>query len=341
MRRVAVVAVAVLGVLTLLAGPAAHAAKPKKKPAAPAPELVAPVPPVAKPAPPPTPPPAAKPTEKAAEKAAEKPADKGEVPPAAPKSPADAPVPKPVVRPSAFPEEDVAPPKKARRHATFEGFFLSLNLGTSNHGGVAGPLIPDPTAGTGTVQATWGTFAAWRQAGCLAGTKVCYDRAITTARGNGLAANLQIGYNIKGFVSLWADLAWSGSFGTTADSAGIGTASAMLGLHPLRFWRDDLPVDVKLYSGYGFFESLYYYETEFQTEVKLKGWFGTSVPFGLHTELKIDRDGVFALGADLRFVAGSYTKWVYNNDKDIASRFDANPITTFRFVPRLSLGWHF
>ena len=319
----------------------AFAAKPKKKEAAPPPATPAPVPPPAgRPAPLP-PPPVAKPVDKPADKPVDKPVDKPAPP--APVKPAEEAAPaKPVVRPSAFPEEDAAPPvKKARRHATFEGFFLSLNVGHSNHGGEAGPLIPDPTAGSGTVTSTWGTFAQWRSVGCLIGDRACYNRAITTARGDGVAANVQIGYNIKGYVSLWADLAWSGSFGTTADSAGIGTASAMLGVHPLRFWRDDLPVDVRLYGGYGFFESLYYYETEFQTEVKLKGWFGTSIPFGLHTELKIDRDGVFALGVDLRFVAGSYTKWVYNNDKDIASRFDANPVTNFRFVPRLSLGWHF
>lgn len=236
---------------------------------------------------------------------------------------------------------DAVPLLKPRVKATFEGFFVNIDLGYSGTGGEAGPLIPDMQAGAGEVQASYGTFQAWKAKGCLIGANACYNRAITTDRGGGLAAAIQLGYNIKGYADLALDLAWSGSFGSTADMAGIGTVSTLIGIHPLRFWRDDLPVDVRLYSGFGVFEVLYYYETEFQTEAKGKAWTGTSIPFGLQTEYKIDRDGVFALGADLRFVRGSYNKWIYNNDKDIASRIDDEPITTLRFAPRLTFGFHF
>ena len=232
-------------------------------------------------------------------------------------------------------------PLKPKAKASFEGFFLNVDVGYSGTGGEPGPLIPDMTAGAGEVTATWKNFESWKAKGCLVGSKGCYDRAITTDRGGGLAAALQLGYNIKGYADLALDFAWSGSFGSTADMAGIGTVSTLIGIHPLRFWRDDLPVDLRLYSGFGVFEVLYYYETEFQVEAKGKAWTGTSIPFGLQTEYKLDKDGVFALGADLRFVRGSYNKWIYNNDKDIASRMDNDPVTTLRFAPRLVFGFHF
>lgn len=239
------------------------------------------------------------------------------------------------------PAVETAPLLKPRTKSTFEGFFVNIDLGYSGTGGEAGPLIPDMQAGAGSVSSSWGTFQAWKAKGCLFGTANCYNRAITTERGGGLAAALQLGYNIKGYVDLALDFAWSGSFGSTADMAGIGTVSTLLGIHPLRFWRDDLPVDLRLYSGFGVFEVLYYYETEFQTEAKGKAWTGTSVPFGLQTEYKIDKEGAFALGLDLRMVRGSYNKWIYNNDKDIASRLDDAPVTTLRFAPRLTFGFHF
>ena len=166
-----------------------------------------------------------------------------------------------------------------------------------------------------------------------------YGRAVTTNRGAGLAAALQLGYNIKGYVSLAVDLAWHGSFGAKTDTAGNGTVSGLLGLHPLRFWRHDLPVDVKLYAGYGFFDILYYYEAEIQTEAKGKAWTGTALPFGLQTEYKFDEKGAFALGLDLRAVKGSYTKWIYNYDNDITSN-PSTPVETFRFEPRLTLTAH-
>lgn len=245
------------------------------------------------------------------------------------------------LQPGAAPKAPAEPLYTPKVKATFEGFFLNLDVGYSGTGGEAGPLIPDMTAGAGEVSATWKSFENWKAMGCLVGSKGCYDRAVTTDRGGGLAAALQLGYNIKGYADLALDLAWSGSFGSTADTAGIGTVSTLIGLHPLRFWRDDLPVDLRLYSGFGVFEVLYYYETEFQVEAKGKAWTGTSIPFGLQTEYKLDKDGVFALGADLRFVRGSYNKWIYNNDKDIASRMDNDPVTTLRFAPRLVFGFHF
>ena len=232
-------------------------------------------------------------------------------------------------------------PLKPKVKASFEGFFLNVDVGYSGTGGEPGPLIPEAGSGTTIYIPPHGSFGNWKQAGCTVLTKQCYDRAITTDRGGGLAAALQLGYNIKGYADLALDFAWSGSFGSTADMAGIGTVSTLIGIHPLRFWRDDLPVDLRLYSGFGVFEVLYYYETEFQVEAKGKAWTGTSIPFGLQTEYKLDKDGVFALGADLRFVRGSYNKWIYNNDKDIASRMDNDPVTTLRFAPRLVFGFHF
>ncbi len=228
-----------------------------------------------------------------------------------------------------------------RAKSTFEGFFVQLGLGYSTSGGDGGPVIPDVQQGAATSEWNFGTFQDWRNKGCLYGDSHCYNRAITTDRGAGLAAAFQLGYNIKGYADLALDFAWNGSFGSTADMAGAGAVSPMVGIHPLRFWRDDLPADVRLYTGFGAFDILYYYETEFQTEAKGKAWTGTSVPFGLQGEYKFDKNGAFALGLDLRFVRASYTKWIYNNDKDIASHMDSNPVTTMRFAPRVNFAFHF
>lgn len=278
----------------------------------------------------------------------------GERPPAAAPAPAPAaaPAPAPAATPAAA--EPAAPVPAADRtplidtipapevESQFEGGFFRLNLGYAGHGGEAGPAIPDMTAGSSDITLLGNnTFASWRQKGCLFGSAACYKRAIRSDVGSGVAVALQGGYNIKGYVSIWGDLSWHGSFGSKKDIAGAGTAAVMLGLHPLRFWRADLPVDVMVYGGYGFFEILYYYETEFQTEAKGKAWTGSSIPFGLLTEYRFRRSGPFAMGLDLRLVNGRYNKWIYNNDKDYSSNLGSDPHTTLRFEPRLTMGWHF
>lgn len=316
----ACVAIAVLG--GTLPAPAEAAAKKAKKkpevpaaapvaPAAPTPVPVAPPPPVVAPAPAPaaaTPAPAVQPVVPLRTEP-----EKRLKPTVADPVPADAP--------------PLSVPPDRPRKASWQGFFLSLNVGHASAGGKDGPIIPEPNGATGL-----GLIRAAAPAE--------YAKAVTTNRGEGLAAALQIGYNIKGLVSIWADLSWHGSFGSKADTAGVGTTAGMLGLHPLRLWRSDLPVDVRLYGGYGFFEILYYYESVFQQEATGKAWTGTSMPFGLATEYRFDDDGVFSMGLDLRLVQGSYDKWIYNNDKDIASTVSP-PETTFRFEPRLMFGWHF
>lgn len=239
---------------------------------------------------------------------------------------------KPTTRTELLPTEEPErrPTRQKRRKAAWEGFFLEFNIGYANAGGEDGPAIAEPE---NVIMVP--SLALTREL-----NRKDYDKAITTNRGAGVALALQIGYNIAGYASLWADLSWHGSFGAKADMAGAGTAAAMLGLHPLRFWRDDLPADVRLYAGYGFFDLLYYYETQFQQEATGKAWLGTAIPFGLSAEYRLDDEGVFTMGADLRMVQASYTKWVYNNDKDQASKLDP-PVTTFRIEPRAVFGWHF
>jgi hypothetical protein len=228
---------------------------------------------------------------------------------------------------------DVAPAVTASR-ASFEGFFFSLNFGYATAGGQDGPIIPMLTHGGAAPPPGTPDLAAY------AGSGDAYKRIVTTNRGEGVGAGLQFGYNIKGVVSLALDLTWHGSFGSKTDTAGNGTVAGLLGLHPLRFWRHDLPVDVKLYGGYGFFDILYYYEADIQTEAKGKAWTGTALPFGVQTEYRFDPKGVFALGLDLRAVQGAYTKWIYNYDNDITSN-PATPVETFRKEARLTFGWHF
>ena len=252
-------------------------------------------------------------------------------------APADAPAAElaPVVTPN------VAPPALAPFEAapqTFEpnaeplwgGFFLSLNVGYATSGGKAGPIIP-PVEHDGIPIIDLNPTS----------NPSAYAKAVTTDGGAGLAAAFQVGYNIVGYVSFWGDFSWHGSFGSKTDTAGAGTVALMLGLHPLQFWRPDSPVDMKLYCGYGVFEILYYYETQLDSLRKPKGksWLGTAIPFGLSFEYRIP-GSVFALGADLRFVAAAYDEWIYNYKNEKKSVL-TTPETTFRFEPRLIMGWHF
>lgn len=223
------------------------------------------------------------------------------------------------------------------------GFFLSLNVGYATHGGEAGPVIPSPTRADSPHPITINgqLFPQWKQTGCLIAGDICYDKAVRSDVGQGLAVAFQIGYNFFGYASLFADLSWHGSFGSKIDTGGAGTAAVMLGFHPLRFVRADLPVDLKLYGGFGFFEILYYYENQLDVkrEAKGKSWMGSSIPFGLAFEARIP-DSVFAIGLDLRMVRAAYDKWVYNWDDAIESKLD-EPMTTLRFEPRVIFGWHF
>ena len=317
------VGVTVLGVSLPAHSAAAAAKKAKKKPEVPA--VPPPAPPVPAPAAPAPPPPAAPPI---------------------------APTPPPVVPLRTEPEKPLKPtvadpvpaeappppptkPAEKPRKALWQGFFLSFDVGYGTVFGKDGPAIPVLTQG-GKAPPPETPDMKTLTAGC----PECYNDAVTTSKGTGVAAAIQIGYNIKGYVSLWADLSWHGSFGSKVDTAGAGTVAAMLGLHPLRFVRQDLPVDLRLYGGYGFFDILYYHEVRMQTEAKGKAWLGTALPFGTSLEYRFDDDGVFALGADLRFVQGSYGKWMYNYDKDIASVL-TTPETTFRWESRLMFSWHF
>jgi len=102
--------------------------------------------------------------------------------------------------------------------------------------------------------------------------------------------------------------------------------------------QGQLPVDLKLYGGYGFFDINYYYETEVQPEATGKAWTGTALPFGLQTEYRLSEH--FALGVDLRTVKASYDKWIYS-DKDAITSRPSPPETTLRYEPRLTFAGHF
>jgi len=216
------------------------------------------------------------------------------------------------------------------------GFFLEFNIGYGSTGGANSPRIPNPASSSvSTVGGPEFLYAA---------SPSKYAEAVTTDVGGGIAVNLQIGYNIMGYASLWADLSAHGSFGAKSDTAGAGTIALMLGFHPLRFVRNgQFPVDVRLYGGYGFFEILGYHETVFQTEATGKSWTGTAIPFGLSGEYRIP-ESVFAIGLDLRMVRATYDTWIYNFDDDLKSDLTLPgyaPTTVTRFEPRVVFGWHF
>ncbi len=234
----------------------------------------------------------------------------------------------------AAPSDDVSERVEAAIRPLWQGGFIQVNVGYGLAGGEAGPAIPDPQNAVFN-----GGFAAWREKNCLFGDQGCYNKAITTDAGTGLAVAFQFGYNILGWASVWADLAWKGSLGSKIEMAGTGAVSLIAGFHPLRAWRADTPVDLRIYGGYGFFDILYYHETEFQQDATGKAFTGTSIPFGLSTEWRVP-ESTFAIGLDLRGVRASYRRWVYNDDKDISSDMSADPVTTLRMEGRIIFAWH-
>lgn len=220
------------------------------------------------------------------------------------------------------------PKLRKGKKGAWQGFFVNFNVGYATAGGTDGPTIPEAN-GVGGLNALRLAYPE------------TYKAAVTTNRGAGLAACLQIGYNIFGFVSLWFDASWHGTLAGGADAAGNGTAAGILGLHPLRFVAPDLLTDITLYGGYGFFDLLYYYEVAFDSQNPSgKSWMGKSIPFGLSAEYRLDPEGAFTLGFDMRIVSASYNEWVYNYDKNYISHPDP-PQTTLRYEPRLMLGGHF
>ena len=211
--------------------------------------------------------------------------------------------------------------------AAWEGFFLDYNVGYSSVSGEDGPQIPP--LGNSHIKISFSNTSS-----------PAYKAAVNSNGGSGLATGLTIGYNIKGYVSLAADLAWQGSFtGGKTDMSGIGTGSLLLGLHPLRFWRKDLDFDVKLYGGYGIYEISYYYEDQTQLTAKGKSWLGTSIPLGLTGYYRIP-GSAFVVGLDVRYVMAAYKTWMYNWDDDIKSSPDP-AVETTRIGARLVLGGHF
>ena len=234
----------------------------------------------------------------------------------------------------AAPPEGLSERVEAATRPLWQGGFIQFNIGYGLAGGEAGPAIPDPDNAVFN-----GGFAAWREKNCLFGDRGCYDKAITTDAGSGLAVALQFGYNILGWASIWADVAWKGSLGSKIDMAGTAAVSLIAGFHPLRAWRADTPVDLRIYGGYGVFDLLYYHETEFQVDATGKAFTGTSIPFGISSEWRVP-ESTFAIGLDLRGVRASYGRWIYNDDKDISSDLSAAPVTTLRMEGRIIFAWH-
>lgn len=323
-----------------MAANSALAAKPKKKtdaPAAtpaPAPAPAAPSPAKPKEPDPPPPPPPAKPTEPA------KPAKPADAPkpaetpkPAEPAKPVDADKPRgPVASDVDRPE----PPKPI--DSVWAGFFFRFGFGYASTGGSAGPEIPTPK---GILAITNSFKNDVNGLSMAAYGRERYGELVTTDVGGGMAAMLQFGYNIAGYGSFWLDINAHGNIsGDKKNFNGGGGVSLLAGVHPLRFVRPDLPVDLKVYAGYTPLEVLAYNENVVQSEYKAKAWLGANHPFGLLTEWKPKIHNGFALGLDLRFVHAMYDTWYYNWDKEQYSSPNP-PITVIRFEPRLTLGAHF
>lgn len=220
----------------------------------------------------------------------------------------------------------LALPSTAHAKARWAGPFLILGPGYSTKSGEMGVPIPDTTGGTGTATKLSSL------------PKEKYDAAVRTDKGNGVGLDLQLGYNILGFASIWADLAWHGSFGSSLETAGTGSGALMVGLHPLRLIGDDLSIDVRVFGGYGLYEINHYNEDGTQAAVKGKAWTGNNITLGGSFEYRLT-DSAISFGVDVRQVFGRYNTWVYNFDNDIRSQIDES-VHKDRFEAHATIGFH-
>jgi hypothetical protein len=207
--------------------------------------------------------------------------------------------------------------------SVWDGFYIDVGLGFANHGGQIGPVIPGPSGTSG-----------------FSTTHPRYGEAVRTDIGDGFAFNLELGYTILGFATVAADISWSGRLGSKINMEGAAAAGALLGVHPLRFYKADLPVDSMLYVGVDY-TFMYYHEDAFQQEVEGKGWLGTAIPFGLRTWWHPSESSPLVLGIDLRLVKSNLHTWIYSQSDGIESDLSDDPVSTTRFEPRLILGWHY
>ncbi len=217
-------------------------------------------------------------------------------------------------------------PGTAHAKARWAGPFLILGPGYSTKSGEVGVPIPDTSGGTG---------AATKLSSL---SKDKYDAAVRTDKGNGVGLDLQLGYNLLGFASIWADLAWHGSFGSTLETAGTGSGALMLGFHPLRFIGDDLSIDVRVFGGYGLYEINHYNEDGTQAAAKGKAWTGNNITLGGSFEYRLT-DSAISFGLDVRQVFGRYNTWVYNFDNDIRSQVSQS-VHKDRFEAHATIGFH-
>jgi hypothetical protein len=221
------------------------------------------------------------------------------------------------------------------RQSLFNGFFFDFGLGYAGEAGEDGPAIPNVV---GTVKVGNVTTKTTISLQGLGG----YDQLVTSRVGDGLGLLLKIGYNIEGYVSLWFDIDGHGNPSSNkAKLSGGGTVAFMAGVHPMRFVRPKSPVDFQLYAGYAPFAILAYNEPISEPGNQTgKSWTGSAVPFGLHTRWKPNADSVFVAGLDLRAVYASYDTWWWNWNREEKATL-SEPVTTLRFIPRVTVGVQF
>ena len=219
----------------------------------------------------------------------------------------------------------VQPPQHAARWA---GPFLLLGPGYSTASGAAGVA--------GVAELTGGSDAT-PKLGSMKPEK--YAEGVRTDRGNGIGMTMQLGYNIMGYASVWADLGWHGSFGGGVNTAGTGAGALMVGVHPLRMWRDDLDIDLRVYGGYGVYEINHYNETGFQDVAKGKAWTGSNATVGASFEYRLTESAI-SFGLDVREVLGSYNTWVYNFSNDVKAVADPAQARKNRMEASVTIGFH-
>lgn len=212
-------------------------------------------------------------------------------------------------------DAEAAKPKWAK----WDGFYTTFRVGYYR-------TLTDPVAGT--PGAMWDQDVS-TQGKCVADGQAndpnaefgmqqgypCPTFTIHAERATGAAVALQFGYNVLGYASIGAEVAAMGLRDTSDPAAtGAGFATVLLGVHPLRFVAEALPVDVVLYGG---FKPVHYWwdRASIRTNTDGQGdWYQMrgsviGIEFGGHPK----PGDSLVLGLDLRYEMDTLVRRIRSN----------------------------
>lgn len=200
-----------------------------------------------------------------------------------------------------------------------DGGYIAIGLGGAIASGDRGVPLDDATA-----QLAQGSCAT------------CYDEAVRTDFGSGLAVELRFGYLIAGLIAPEISL---GGHGETSFDAGAGYPAFVLRYHPVEHAipHDDRAWDANVYVGVGYAIGGYYPDEKVALIDDGKGWDGVAVLTGFGFDYQVARS--VSLGLDVRFALPQYTNFRWDDDKDLAFDPKSTP-STLVIIPTFQAVFH-